>query len=86
MSKKIKRTGIWGCKIGVAEDLPDGSDLPMREAVAEAFRKITGCEPKFLFSGWSTELTDGERDVVENTWDADPVHAIHVAGDTGVKA
>lgn len=65
---------IWSCKIGeVHEDiLPKGSDLPMREAVAAAYRAITGQEPVFLFSGWAAELTESERAVVET-----PLHRSH---------
>lgn len=58
---------IWTCKIGgSAEPLPPGADMPMREAVAEAYRKITGIEPEFVFSGWGGSLTEPERAVVEN--------------------
>jgi hypothetical protein len=59
---------IWGCKIGEvdAAKLPNGADNPMREAVARAYREITGEEPRFLFSGWGAELSGSERAVVEN--------------------
>lgn len=58
---------IWTCKIGECEDgiLPRGADLPMREAVARAYRELTGLSPSFIFSGWSAELTEPERAVVE---------------------
>ena len=57
---------IWGCKIGEVDDqeLPDGADSPMREAVRIAYRKLTGHEPHFIFSGWGEELTRTEREVV----------------------
>lgn len=56
---------IWECKIGECDSkqLPNGSDLPMRQAVREAYRKLTGQEPEFIFSGWGAELTESERDV-----------------------
>ena len=59
---------IWKCKIGevYASKLPQGADGPMREAVERAYREITGEESDFLFSGWDSELTEGERAVVEN--------------------
>jgi hypothetical protein len=60
---------IWQCKIGECDFNQHGKDLPMREAVATAYRDLTGHEPTFLFSGWSAELTEPERAVVE---DRDP--------------
>lgn len=56
---------IWTCKIGEVGNIPDGADLPMRIAVAKAYREITGQDPRFLFSGWGGELSKAERDVVE---------------------
>lgn len=62
---------IWECKIGECEEsalLRDGkyygADLPMREAIREAYLRITGQEPKFIFSGWGAELTQAERDAL----------------------
>lgn len=54
---------IWSCKIGEvdADLLPDGADFPMRMAIAEAYQRITGKEPNFIFSGWGAELTNPER-------------------------
>lgn len=59
---------IWFCKIGgdVGDGLPMGADGPMRDAIEEAFEKLTGKRPQFTFSGWGQELTEGERAVVEN--------------------
>lgn len=57
---------IWGCKIGEADELPDGSDAPMREAVIRAYKLMTGKEPEFTFSGWGASLDETERAVVEN--------------------
>lgn len=58
---------IWTCKIGATTEaeLPYGADWPMREAVARAFREITGREAEFCFSGWAGELTEAELAVVE---------------------
>ena len=57
---------VLSCKIGEieAESLPNGADSPMRLAVAEAYQRLTGEEPRFLFSGWGAKLTAGERAVV----------------------
>lgn len=59
---------IWDCKIGEVDEskLPPGSDAPMRAAVREAYLRITGEEPKFIFSGWGAQLDEGERRVVNN--------------------
>jgi hypothetical protein len=56
---------IWYCKIGgfTEGELPSSCDLPMRQAIQEAYYKITGVWPEFTFSGWSAELTEGERKV-----------------------
>jgi hypothetical protein len=61
----------WTCKIGECEDAdllgPDGkylgADWPMRQAIREAYFRVTGKEPQFIFSGWAGELTDREREV-----------------------
>lgn len=57
---------IWDCKIGeVPEELlVDGADHPMRVAVAESYRKLTGQEPNFIFSGWGAKLSEAEEAVV----------------------
>jgi hypothetical protein len=59
MAKKV-----WECKIGFAEDvdLPQGADLPLREAVAEAFVRLFKKQPDFCFSGWGGKLTPAERE------------------------
>jgi hypothetical protein len=56
---------IWDCKIGEVDSVPSGADLPMRLAVAEAYRKVTGRDPLFIFSGWGAELDPIEREIVE---------------------
>jgi len=59
----------WGCKIGEFPNgkLPMACDYPMRQAVSKAYKEITGHEPNFIFSGWGEELTEGEREALENT-------------------
>jgi hypothetical protein len=64
---------IWSCKIGECEEsdlLRDGkyygADGPMRKAIAEAYRQVTGKEPNFIFSGWGAQLEEIERAVVED--------------------
>jgi len=59
---------IWECKIGTREDieLPRGSDWPMRRAVEQSFKDLTGLEAEFCFSGWGASLTEGELAVVED--------------------
>lgn len=57
---------VWTCKVGFAGPLPSGSDGPMRDAIAAAYRQLTGREPEFVFSGWAGELTEGELACVEN--------------------
>ena len=63
-------TKIWHCKIGEvpAGTLPDGADLPMRLAIREAYLKITGVEPLFIFSGWAGELDAIERQIVNEEY------------------
>jgi len=58
---------LWECKIGEVDDalLPDGCDLPMRQAVEEAYFKITGKHSEFNFSGWGGKLDEIERRVVD---------------------
>ena len=61
-----KRETMWKCEIGIVgkHPLPYGADKPMREAIARAFRELTGRDPEFLFSGWGNELTDEQRVIV----------------------
>ncbi|MBV2180939.1 MAG: hypothetical protein KUL86_06845 [Castellaniella sp.] len=63
---------IWQCKIGESVSVPNGADAPMREAVARAYKELTGEEPTFIFSGWGAELTEPERAVVEDRLPAQP--------------
>lgn len=61
------RRKVWECKIGFADlaDFPVGADLPMRQAVADAFKQVTGKEPDFIFSRWGARLTEHEERVVK---------------------
>lgn len=44
---------FWTCVIGPVEDnLPYGSDSPMRVSVESAFNKLTGKESDVCLSGW----------------------------------
>ncbi len=47
----------WVCIIGDTEwnDLPHGADLPMRNAVGEQFKKVTGHYAENNWSGWSAD-------------------------------
>lgn len=61
---------IWTCTfVGESDSMPNGSDGPMREAVAKAFRSMTGNPPVAIFSGWGGTLGERERAVIE---DRDP--------------
>lgn len=63
MNKRI----VWFCKIGGPDvGLPRGADGPMRNAVAAAYKELTGNDDEFTFSGWGGELTEGELACVEN--------------------
>lgn len=64
------REQIWTCKIGgTIGQLPPGADLPLRHAVEEAFKKLTGTDNEFCFSGWDGELDEMERLVAEGVFD-----------------
>lgn len=63
----------WYCKIGEAEVLQHPGDEIMRKAVTEAYKRVTGEEPVFIFSGWGAELTEAERAVVEDRLPEMPV-------------
>lgn len=68
MNIERKPLQIWQCKIGECPDesLPNAADFPMRDAVADAYERISGHKPAFIFSGWNAELTEGERAAHEN--------------------
>lgn len=58
---------IWECKIGEVdtERLGHGADLSMRQAVREAYTRLAGQAPNFIFSGWGGALTENERVIVD---------------------
>lgn len=47
----------WFCMIGSTEreQLPQGSDFPMRMAVREKYQKVTGEEDDICSSGWGLD-------------------------------
>ena len=47
----------WLCIIGSTErdNLPQGSDFPMRMAVREEYQKVTGEEDDICSSGWGLD-------------------------------
>lgn len=57
---------MWECKVGFVSTLPEGADHPMRQAIARAFKEISGYEPDFIFSGWGAALRESERAVVDD--------------------
>ena len=60
---------FWICKVGFAEELPQGADFPLRMAVARAYKEITGKDAEFMFSGWGNyvgDLTENELAAIEN--------------------
>ena len=73
---------IWSCKIGETNPskVKAGDDGVMRQAVAEAYFRITGEHPEFCFSGWNAELTEPERAVVEDRLPSDQYEAAWKAG------
>lgn len=67
MEPEPRKDPCWTCKVGAFGEiqLPLGSDSPMRNAVAEAYKQVTGIYPTFCFSGWGENLTEYERAIVE---------------------
>lgn len=65
---------IWSCKIGEVDEskVPVGGDGPMRQAIEEAYKKLTGEDCQFNSSGWGAELDEGERHVVNFQSDRTP--------------
>lgn len=53
---------VWECKVVIidADELPDGADKPMRDAVRTAVNELIGRDEDVLFSGWGGKLTDAE--------------------------
>lgn len=66
IDKSMDGGNIWTCKIGeFGGELPPASDGPMRDAVFAAYKKLTGQDANYCFSGWGGRLSVGERGVVE---------------------
>lgn len=57
---------VWECKIGgEGIELPDGADFEMRQAIKEAYFKLTGKDCEFCFSGWGAKLSPIELRVLD---------------------
>ena len=57
---------VWYCKIGAKNvSVPYCGDAPMRQAVEDAFKSLTGKSHDFLFSGWEAKLTKSEEDCLK---------------------
>jgi len=56
----------WSGKIGVmgCVPLPKGADWPMRQAVEEAFLRLTGVHCEFGFTGWGAQLDEIDYAVI----------------------
>jgi hypothetical protein len=56
----------WECKVGDVRrsELPYGADLPMRNAVKEAFKALVGRYPRAVFSGWGGRWSDEQLGVL----------------------
>lgn len=57
----------WSCTIGdlAGVEIPPGADLPMRDAVRDAYIRLTGKEPQACFSGWGATFDAGQREVIK---------------------
>lgn len=58
---------VWYCKVGEfpRDQLPEGADSPLRQAVEIEYERLTGQPPQFTFSGWGAALSPTERAEVE---------------------
>lgn len=74
-AKPEPNKNVWECKIGYALDkeLPKGADAPLRNAVENAFEKMTGDEADFVTSGWGAILAPGEEHEI-NTGEVSLAH------------
>jgi hypothetical protein len=61
---KIRNKKSWQCWIG--ETGSEISDSAMRDYAADGFKKVTGHNPDFIFSGWGESLPEEHRAVVED--------------------
>ena len=61
---------VWQCKVVVPWDveLPRGFDLPPRRAVIEAI-EAKGIKVITCFSGWGSDLTEGELQIVDKDYE-----------------
>lgn len=61
--KRSAKPRYWVCIIGETEwnDLPHGADLPMRNAIGEQFKKVTGHYAENNWSGWSADKKAVDR-------------------------
>jgi hypothetical protein len=75
MTDMKNRRTAWECKIGSINGVtvPPCADAPMRAAVQDAFRNVTGEEAQVTFSGWGAEFTPQEIAVIKNdgSWPAE---------------
>lgn len=77
MTKKVVINGLevneeqfWTCTIGpipaaIIHGGKNDLDFPMRQAVAEMFYDLFAVDCEVLFSGWNAELTEGERQALD---------------------
>lgn len=60
----------WRCLVGVRGPVPGLSgdaDFPMRQSIRSAFRRTTGVEPDYCFSGWGAVPTSEQQGVIDAT-------------------
>lgn len=59
---------VWYCKVGKLgqKELLEGCDFPMRQAIKNAYYQITGEWPDFCFSGWNTDMTKTELEIIND--------------------
>lgn len=63
--KSFSAVAVWECRIvGFNVTLPQGADVPLRQAVEKAFRKLTGDDSVACFSSWDAELPAIEARIV----------------------
>jgi hypothetical protein len=67
LDPKAVEPAIWTCKIGSAPRglLPPSSDSPMRRAVSEAYERLMGFPPDYVFSGWGDALSEGQQAFID---------------------
>lgn len=65
MKKSESITNVWQCKVAVKSEIPNGFDLPMREALAFVLMSH-GIEIVDIYSGWGSELSTLEKAITDN--------------------